>query len=680
MPSPNGVELNRLRVSLHGAEIQTLDLVEGREYLVGRNSDCDIRLETHSGISRVHVRLRHDGQNWIAEVVSKFGKIMRDGSSVPSVELAHGASFQVHPYDFIYEDAEQIALKAGPSDSTSSAMQLRAYSTVPATLAPADFDGNDEATAIGALRLAAFLRILPGLGRSEQEIRLDGGPWIAGRDEEAAIFINDPKASRRQFEIAQTSKGWLIKDLGSSNGTTVNGATLPPNELIPLRSGDVIGVQTVELIFEARDVTFAQRAAALPVVAPLVLPSEQHAPQQYGQQYGSLAAVDYRQPSLPAPIGDGGAIVYNPNGDNGGYGGGPVRLKLSPVSLFALVGLAAVLLAWLFSSGSEAPPPVPLSPAASKFAAMQPNERKRIEGHYRRAQDFLLREEPEMALRELETIHKVLPEGYEDSLTVKANVEDLKRVREEQAAIVKEKERLRREDDEVAAIIAQCRPQSIASSDSSAIRRCLDHAIQLRPDNPEIQAMIDKADRRKAEAEAEARNQSAYRGSIARGREMHLKAMKLLNSGRRNEAIAEFQKHIRSKFPDPEGLKAKSQAEVASLRAQIEADCRTYVDQAERALQRGDFRGALEAAVKAKAIDPDHARANQIGQSARQQLNAQLEAIYTDSVMDENYGQLDAAKEKWRKILSSDRLGGEYWNKATNKLNSYSGGTPGNGL
>lgn len=60
-----------------------------------------------------------------------------------------------------------------------------------------------------------------------------------GRDFECDLSLNDGNVSRKHAEIRRTSNGHVLQDLGSTNGTTVNGNRI---ESYQLRSGDQIGM------------------------------------------------------------------------------------------------------------------------------------------------------------------------------------------------------------------------------------------------------------------------------------------------------------------------------------------------------------------------------------------------------------------------------------------------------
>jgi hypothetical protein len=74
------------------------------------------------------------------------------------------------------------------------------------------------------------------------------GGALIGRSREADIVLDDSNVSRRHAELAPSGQGWLIQDLGSTNGVRVNGRQVEGPH--PLESGDRIELGTVSVTFE----------------------------------------------------------------------------------------------------------------------------------------------------------------------------------------------------------------------------------------------------------------------------------------------------------------------------------------------------------------------------------------------------------------------------------------------
>ena len=77
------------------------------------------------------------------------------------------------------------------------------------------------------------------------QIKLGTGTHMVGRLAGSAIFVDDARVSRRHAEIVVQEGHVTIFDVGSTNGTFVNGTKISrPTEL---NSGDVVTVGTTDL-------------------------------------------------------------------------------------------------------------------------------------------------------------------------------------------------------------------------------------------------------------------------------------------------------------------------------------------------------------------------------------------------------------------------------------------------
>ena len=72
---------------------------------------------------------------------------------------------------------------------------------------------------------------------------------LIGRLADCAVIISDTNTSRHHAQINRSGSGFVISDLGSTNGTSVNGERLLADHR--LADGDIISVGAVSLRFEA---------------------------------------------------------------------------------------------------------------------------------------------------------------------------------------------------------------------------------------------------------------------------------------------------------------------------------------------------------------------------------------------------------------------------------------------
>jgi hypothetical protein len=97
---------------------------------------------------------------------------------------------------------------------------------------------------------------------------LTGDEVILGREEGIDISIRDPEVSRQHARISWQAGNYYIEDLGSTNGTFLNGAPVAGRQL--LRSSDTIGMGQTLLVFQ-------EQAGVIPT-QPVAAPARPAAP------------------------------------------------------------------------------------------------------------------------------------------------------------------------------------------------------------------------------------------------------------------------------------------------------------------------------------------------------------------------------------------------------------------
>jgi pSer/pThr/pTyr-binding forkhead associated (FHA) protein len=70
---------------------------------------------------------------------------------------------------------------------------------------------------------------------------------IIGRDDGADVLIDNPSVSRRHAEIRLGDDGWVVEDLGSSNGTFIRGTKIQGPQALGL--GDEVGFGKFSIVF-----------------------------------------------------------------------------------------------------------------------------------------------------------------------------------------------------------------------------------------------------------------------------------------------------------------------------------------------------------------------------------------------------------------------------------------------
>jgi len=80
-----------------------------------------------------------------------------------------------------------------------------------------------------------------------RRVTIGSEPVVIGRLPECTVVLGDPNVSRRHAEVRHTPDGVVVTDLGSTNGTRVNGVVVREQYLA---SGDEITVGSTTLVFE----------------------------------------------------------------------------------------------------------------------------------------------------------------------------------------------------------------------------------------------------------------------------------------------------------------------------------------------------------------------------------------------------------------------------------------------
>lgn len=194
--------------------------LEEEEYVLGRDPTVSIPLRDRK-VSRQHARIFLKGASYHIEDLGSVNGVLVDG--VPfqgSRKLAPGNEYDVGGFLILYVPGTQD--------------QQRAFS----------FTG----------KTAPF---------ADQEFLLPQGELEVGRVDGNAIVIPDTSVSRNHALVVVTQRTVAVHDLGSSNGTLVNGNRVSKRTLAP---GDVVAFGNVEFEFQATGSSAVKLPAALGVL------------------------------------------------------------------------------------------------------------------------------------------------------------------------------------------------------------------------------------------------------------------------------------------------------------------------------------------------------------------------------------------------------------------------------
>ncbi len=233
---------------------QEQDVAE--QLTIGRSEGNDLIL-SEGGVSRKHARFFVEGEAFMVEDIGSANGTWVDGAKIEGPTRLSGKS-QVVIGD--YEIQLKLGSKPLPKASKATAKpskeptSSRGQAVKPS--APRSTRVVQALKPSGAGALAK--RPGPQKAAGPQLRGLTGaitgktfaltGTMTVGRVAGVDLQIDDDSISRRHAELVVTGREVSVKDLGSANGTTVNGAPISDDTI--LSPGDIVQFGVVEVMFE----------------------------------------------------------------------------------------------------------------------------------------------------------------------------------------------------------------------------------------------------------------------------------------------------------------------------------------------------------------------------------------------------------------------------------------------
>jgi ABC-2 type transport system ATP-binding protein len=260
-----------------------------RTALIGRGPGADVVIED-SEVSARHASLAiAEAGIAVEDLGSTSGTFVNDRRVTGSQEL--------QPGDRIRIGATVLEVRAPALDEDSQAARQATRVAESPRVPPTPAPGMTGVAArrAGRRRQIPTVPVLAFVGgqRAGSEVPVDS-QLVVGRDAGAAdvVLDEDPEISRRHAALSPAGAGLTVRDLGSTNGTFVNGERL--SETVALETGD--RVEFGRTIIEVR--LPAKAAVAEPGATPAAVPREPGLPpndiQAEGlvKEFGGHRAVD----------------------------------------------------------------------------------------------------------------------------------------------------------------------------------------------------------------------------------------------------------------------------------------------------------------------------------------------------------------------------------------------------
>lgn len=211
-----------MKISFPGGERQDFLAGEGR-VRVGTATDNDVVLPANKGVRAHHVELAFDYRRGITLAVIEPGApVQVNGRPIKEKAILRlGDSVIVGNVRLVVRPDEDRSEKPPKGDLDQDARSR---------LAP-------PRVVLRAMAGSYFGKVIPLRART-----------VIGKGSECDLVLNEPSMSRRHAMIENTPDGLFLRDLGSANGTYVNGTSVRDTVLRP---GDQLAFDQNRFLIEA---------------------------------------------------------------------------------------------------------------------------------------------------------------------------------------------------------------------------------------------------------------------------------------------------------------------------------------------------------------------------------------------------------------------------------------------
>ena len=164
-------------------------------------------------------------------------------------ELASGALTFARAHAYALRDRPRVTLQPDPSLRPGDAEVDAQISEVPEAIVSEEHgDSGTRVFELPVVRAPEVVIEIREPGRAARRIPMSGAPIRIGRAPECELVLKDSRASRRHARLHARDGVLVLTDLGSTNGTRVNGHRV--TELV-LGAGDRIQIGDTSLVVEA---------------------------------------------------------------------------------------------------------------------------------------------------------------------------------------------------------------------------------------------------------------------------------------------------------------------------------------------------------------------------------------------------------------------------------------------
>lgn len=736
----------KLEVFQNGEFMQEVPF-DGKDLWVGRDQDCLIRLDDRA-ISRKHVVLRSTDQGIEFEKKSKFGNVKVNGKDSDQTMLKGGDRLEFAGFEIrvkkdeasvveVPVSQERLApeptemLPAAPEEAPSApVIEMSSLEDAPVDfLSPSEnnrieFDSasapemanfqeevkvepvssntrfdfasaqNDGATRVFQSDQGSRIPVLQfnGGAANVTQYELTEGEVAIGRSQKCNVVLGDKKSSRKHSIIRKEGEKFILKDLGSANGTLVNGERVDEHEL---QSGDVLTIGDTQFTFQWLQADYEKKKEEFisvpqpepePIVASLMpdlgLPG--FTPMEPGQQFHGMSMQNDLGPKYEPEI---TPDFVAPEPEKKSFIGKFLdRYRAMNTKQQVIYGVVILAVLYMLLDDEPEKKTAKLNTGDGKakvvkkaddkkpgsgmsFENLTPEQQRYIENQNQLALDYFKNRDYDSALLEVEKIFSLV-QDYKGARTIESLSREGKHRLEAQ-----EEERKKKESEKQAQIKLQgLLEQASLHMEKNQFKEAeaLFPEIEiLQPENTTVSEWRKRivAENERLDRENQKKKQMAENNRLAWAE--YQKALAIMNSKNYWDALDAFDVVLTRTFEDQK-LVDTVNAQIKKAEDAIAADRDPLIAEAKQFEQDGKMAEAYRSYQKAYEVDPtDHESTDGMNR-IRGALTGKAKNIYAEGVFAESYGDMDSAEKQYRQVLDVVPNDDEYYSKAQSRLKRLS--------
>jgi pSer/pThr/pTyr-binding forkhead associated (FHA) protein/tetratricopeptide (TPR) repeat protein len=735
----------KLEIFQNGQLLQEIPLQKD-EMWVGRDEACVIRLDDRA-ISRKHALLRSTAKGVEFEKKSKFGWIKLNGTETTQATLRDGDRLELGSFEIRVSASEQEkrgissdTVKLEPRALTELPSELREQ--MPAAEEPASEPSGDDSAHNGGMnfdfsqsppdgveavssgepvanpfeeqaapqktstnldmssvssdgatkifsvpeKVKAILQFGDGAANVNQYEITDNEIAI-GRSQQCHVVLEDKRSSRKHALIIRDGLRYRLKDLGSANGTLVNGERVDEYEL---QSGDQLQIgdtnftfQLVQADYEVKKEQFIQvpQHESESVATPL---HPQHMPMNMG-----MPSMPFSNEPMQATVQGASETIQPSFGDAtpepkksiiGKYLDRYRAMNTKQQIIYGAVILATI---WFLMDDDPVQQKAKLNTAGAQakkvqkkddkkagniglsFENLTPEQQRYIETQYQLAFDLYKNREYDKSLLEVSKIFSLV-QDYRNAREIEAFAREGKRALE-----AKEEERKRKEAERQAQMKLQTLvEQAGLLMDQKRFKEAesLFPEIELiQPENAAVnewrKRIMGESERLEQERAEKKRIEDLHRKAWAD----YQKAQDLVAEKRYYDALDEFDEISARPLTDKKLIQALKD-DTQKAEASIAAERDPLLTEGKQLEGEGKLSEAYKKYQKALEVDPLDKVGPEGMKRIRGTLTSKAKFLYTEGVFAESYSDLDTAEKRYREILDVVPKDDDYYLKAQSRL------------